>query len=102
MTNIVKFPRTKRAGPEPAKPPPPRQAEKPVSDPGWLKGLWVTTVLLWPFLKWIVVLDCVWQLMRTMYYWDTPGVFAGMKFLLHFGVLIGLTYFVSCYKPKGL
>jgi len=101
MTNIVKFPRTKRTGPEPAKPPP-RQVGKPVSDPRWLKGLWVTTVLVWPFLKWIVVLDCVWQLMRTMYYWDTPGEFAGMKFLLHFAVLVALTYFVSCYKPKGL
>jgi len=101
MTNILKFPRTKRVNSEPVNATP-RQAEKPAAGSPVIKGIWVATVLVWPFLKWFVVLDCVWQLMRTMYYWDTPGAYAGMKFFLHFGVLVALTYFVSCYKPKGL
>ena len=33
--------------------------------------------------------------------WHTLGVYAGWTFLLHLGVLTGLTYFVGAYKPKG-
>ncbi len=65
-----------------------------------LTGLWTVTVLVWPLLKWIVALDCVYQLARAVYYWDTPGMYAGWKFLLHFGVLTALTYFVMCYQPQ--
>ena len=58
--------------------------------------------MLWPFLKWVVALDCVYQLVRMMYHWNTPGVFAGFTFMLHFGAFVALTYFVSLYKPRGL
>ncbi len=101
MTNIVKFPGAKQAPPEPPIEAP-KQATTPANDPALLKGIWVVTVLLWPFLKWIVALDCVYQLVRMMYYWNTPGVFGGFTFMLHFGVFVALTYFVSLYKPRGL
>lgn len=101
MTKIVKFPGARQDTPDeqPAKP---CQSEQLVKDPAVLRGLWVVTVLLWPFLKWIVALDCVFQLLRTVYYWDTSGVHAGWTFMLHFAVLTALTYFVSVYKPRGL
>lgn len=67
-----------------------------------LQAVWVVTVLVWPILKWIVSMDCVFQLVRMIYYWDTPGAYAGFMFLLHFAVLTMLTYFVSIYRPKGL
>ena len=101
MTNIVKFPGAKQEAPSERQAAPP-QAERSANDPAALKGLWVVTVLLWPFLKWIVALDCVFQLLRTAYYWDTPGVHAGWTFMLHFAALTALTYFVSVYKPRGL
>jgi len=101
MTNIVKFLGAKRDVPEqPTEAP--AQAATPANDPALLKGIWVVTVLLWPFLKWIIALDCVYQVVRMMYHWNTPGVFAGFTFLLHFGAFVALTYFVSLYKPKGI
>lgn len=101
MTNIVKFPSAKQDAPS-ERQTAPRQVDRAANDPAVLKGLWVVTVLLWPFLKWIVALDCVFQLLRTAYYWDTPGVHAGWTFMLHFAVLTALTYFASVYKPRGL
>lgn len=70
--------------------------------PAVLKGVWVLTVLAWPLLKWVVSIDCFYQLLRMVYHWDTPDVYAGWTFFLHFTVLTALTYFVSYYKPKGL
>ena len=66
-----------------------------------LKAVWVTTVLVWPILKWVIALDCVFQLVRMIYHWNTSGMYAGWTFMLHFAVLTALTYFVSVYKPKG-
>lgn len=108
MSNILKFPKVKRPVPPVADEAPkkagnPQSGATAVSDASPLvKGLWVTTVILWPVLKWIIALDCVWQFVRAMYYWNTPGTFAGMNFLLHFSAFVAVTYFVSCYKPKGL
>lgn len=98
MTNIVKFSKKKAAQDKPQV----AQELRPASDSAPLKIIWVITVLLWPILKWVIALDCVFQLMRTMYYWDTPSMYAGWKFMLHFAVLVGVTYFVSRYKPKGI
>jgi hypothetical protein len=104
MTNIIKFPRQAQAAEEA-----PKKAAAPVQKPAGagigaavLKGVWVVTVLVWPILKWVVALDCVYQLVRMLYHWNTPGVYAGWTFMLHFSVLTALTYFVSVYKPKGL
>jgi hypothetical protein len=67
-----------------------------------LKGVWVLTVLAWMPLKWVLSLNCVYHLGRMIYYWHTPGMHAGVTFTTHFAVFCALTYFVSCYQPKGL
>jgi hypothetical protein len=55
-----------------------------------LKGVWIVTVLVWPILKWMISLDCALQLVRMIYHWETPGVYAGWDFLLHFAALAAL------------
>jgi hypothetical protein len=69
---------------------------------GLVRLIWVVTVLVWPVLKWIVSIEVFFQFVRMIYHWDTPGVYAGWTFLVHFAVLTALTYFVSLYKPKGI
>lgn len=104
MTNIIKFPRQVKAVAEvkqPAVAATPKAAGRGVGA-AVIKGIWVLTVLVWPILKWVVSIDCVFQFARMMYHWNTPGVHAGFTFLAHFAVLTALTYFVSIYKPKGL
>lgn len=104
MTNIIKFPRQAGVAIE-VKPKATAlspKAEQPYVGAVVVKGVWVFAVLVWPILKWIVALDCVFQIARTIYHWDTPGVYAGWTFMLHFSVLTALTYFVSIYKPRGI
>jgi hypothetical protein len=69
---------------------------------GLVRLIWVVTVLVWPVLKWVVSIEVFFQFVRMIYHWDTPGVYAGWTFLVHFAVLTALTYFVSLYKPKGI
>lgn len=104
MTNIINFPRRAKPAiedvPKGATPSP--TLVKTGIGAAVLKAVWVVVVLVWPILKWVVALDCVYHLIRMMYYWNTPGVHAGFTFLLHFAALTMLTYFVSVYRPKGL
>ncbi|MEW7981762.1 MAG: hypothetical protein G8D58_14015, partial [gamma proteobacterium symbiont of Phacoides pectinatus] len=37
-----------------------------------------------------------------IYHWNTPDVYAGWTFLLHFAVLTVLTYVMANWKPKGM
>lgn len=67
-----------------------------------VKGAWLVTALLWPLLRWPISIEVFLQFVRTLYYWDTPGMRAGWTFILHFAVLVALTYFVSVHKPKGM
>jgi hypothetical protein len=100
MTNIINFPRQAKPVIEIATPVP-----KPVKigiGAAMVKAVWVVMVLLWPILKWIISIDCVFQLIRMLYYWNTPGLHVGVTFLFHFAVLTMFTYFVSVYRPKGL
>lgn len=69
---------------------------------GIVRFIWVMTVLIWPMLKWILSIEVFFQLVRMFYYWNTPGMYAGWTFTLHFSLLTALTYFVSIYKPKGI
>jgi hypothetical protein len=62
---------------------------------GLIKSVWLFTALIWPFFKWIIAFDVVFQFIRMIYYWDTPGVYAGWTFLMHFTVLIILILFIS-------
>ncbi|WP_426811704.1 KleE stable inheritance protein (plasmid) [Pseudomonas sp. WOUb67] len=107
--NVYKFP-----GVEPARETS-KQYTEPTSQPksnrphllkrvmqgGW-KALWFTLVLFWPVLRWVVALDVVYQAGVMAWHWNDPGTFAGWTFLLHFVVLVALTYFVSVYKPQGV
>jgi hypothetical protein len=98
MTNIIKFPRQARAAV--AEPMP--KTQRLGVGAAVVQGVWVFVVLVWPLLKWIVAIDSVFHLARMIYHWNTPGVYAGWTFMLHFTVLTALTYFVSIYKPKGI
>ena len=102
MTKVIKFPapRLKREAHAALPMHGAGQADGEQANPVH-KALWVVTVLLWPLLKYVVILDCVFQFFRMLWYWNTPGTFAGFKFLLHFAVLVGLTWFVSVHEPKG-
>jgi hypothetical protein len=64
------------------------------------KGIWGLAVLCWPLIRWVLALDCVFQGLRALWYWHTPGTYAGWVFILHFALLTALTYYVSCYRPK--
>ena len=108
MANIIKFPKLPResapvvtAGPKPA-----AKAAPAVKSHRFSSGLdtvvWVVVVLLSPVLEKILSIDVFFQLIRMLYYWNTPEVHAGWTFLLHFGVLTALTCYVALYKPKGL
>jgi Uncharacterized KleE stable inheritance protein len=70
-----------------------------------LKGLWASVwlVLAWLWLmgRWIAGFDLLFQLIRTAYFWNTPNVYAGWIFLLHFAVFTAWTYIVGVYRPAG-
>ena len=102
MTKVIKFPapRLKREAPAAPWTHGAGQADGEQASQAY-KALWVVAVLLWPLLKYVVILDCTFQFFRMLWYWNTPGTFAGFRFLLHFAVLVGLTWFVSVHKPKG-
>ncbi len=105
MSNIVKFPRATKPPVIKSVEPTPPTVGKVIDQSllaGLVKFLWVTTVLVWPILKWILSIEVFFQFARMLYYWNTLGVIAGWTFLLHFAVLTAITYFVSIYKPKGL
>lgn len=63
--------------------------------------VWSLTVLVWPLLRWVIALDCVYQLVRMLWFWDTPGTYAGFTFVAHYAFLFAMTYFVMFGKPKG-
>ena len=65
-----------------------------------IKIVWVLTVLLFPLLELILLIDCVFQFFRMLYYWNTNGVHAGVTFGLHFIGYAALICFVALYKPK--
>ncbi len=66
------------------------------------KIVWILLVLVWTPLKWVLSLEVLYRFLVACYHWDTPGSTAGWTFLLHFSVLVAVTYFVSIYKPKGI
>jgi hypothetical protein len=104
MTNVIKFPKHAEAAAtvDNTKPADGKPNAKVEVAGAVVKGVWVVTILLWPILRWIISLDCVFQFGQMMYYWDSPGIHAGWTFILHFSVLTCLTYFVSIYEPKDL
>jgi hypothetical protein len=107
MTNIIRFPkvhqespgRRQQEMPKPAAAPPGAKGNRFIA--GLFAAVWIVTVLLWPLLQWVLAYDVLFHLIRMMYYWSTPGVHARWTFLLHFGAMSGLTYYVAFGKPKG-
>jgi len=102
MANVIRFPAPARAEAGRAAPvaaPTPKRVKGPTLA-GAIEVVWIVTALFWPLLKWVVALDCLYQLVRALYYSGTPGVHAWWTFALHFAVLTALTYFVGVYKPK--
>ena len=53
--------------------------------------VWCLVVLSWPLWSWLVGIDLLFQLARTMYYWHTPEVSAVGRLVLH---LLGATALV--------
>lgn len=108
MSNIVKFPRARKPSSnkeEKIAAPPTAPALKSTGRGlinGLVKFVWVTTVLVWPILRWVLSIITFFQFVLMIYYWDTPNVYAGWSFLAYFTLLTAITYFVSVYKPKGL
>jgi len=108
MSNIIKFPNKIKqpAAPMPVEPVAMPSTPKKALGVGILTSLvkfvWVTTVLFWPILKWVLSIITFFQFLRMLYHWNTPGVYAGWTFLMYFAALTAVTYFVSIYKPKGL
>ena len=107
MTNIIQFPTKGNSPPAPNPPPPSLQPTRLDGATGkailsLIKVVWVGTVLVWPLLKRLVSIDVLFQLIRMVHHWGTPGVYVIWTFLLHFAVLTALTCFVSIYKPKGI
>ena len=99
MAKIIQFPSA--PGKEKSKPvqifaPPP-----PPARPGLRKILWLIVVLCWPALRFIMACDVLFQLLRTLVLWDTPGTRAGLALLLHFAVFCYLTWFVAYGDPDA-
>lgn len=102
---IIKFPVAPKTPPQAEKaeyvdPPPAATANKIMM--GLLGVVWLITTLAWPLLKWVIAIDVTFQFLRMLYHWDTPGVYAGFTFLLHFFAFAGLQYFVAFFTPTWL
>lgn len=46
-----------------------------------------------------MVCDVLFQLLRALVLWDTPGTHAGWTFILHYAVFCYLTWFVAYGNP---
>ena len=105
MTNIIKFPRGDASmgvpAQVPAKPDQVFNARVRVLIAGSWCFVWGVFVLLWPITARVFSLEVFFQLLRMLYYWNTPDTYAAWTFLLHFSVLTALTCMVAFYKPKG-
>lgn len=98
MADIIQFPPV--SGKEKAPPLPPAPAPvPPPGRPGLRTVLWVFVTLCWPVLRFILVCDVLFQLLRALVLWDTPGAHAGWTFLLHYAFFCYLTWFVAYGKP---
>jgi hypothetical protein len=62
--------------------------------------IWIILATFWTPIRWIISIEVFFQLVRMLYYWDTPGVHNVWLFLLHFGVLTVLTFFMASYKLR--
>lgn len=59
----------------------------------------IILAIFWIPIKWVLSIDCFFQLLRMLYYWNTPGIHAGWMFLMHFALLTALMIFITSSKP---
>lgn len=59
----------------------------------------IILAIFWIPIKWVLSIDCFFQLLRMLYYWNTPGIHAGWTFLMHFALLTALMIFITSSKP---
>ena len=102
MADIIEFPPApgKAQVPQP-KHGPVAQAKRPaLSGAASLRQIvWVIVVLCWPLLRFVMVCDVLFQLLRALVLWDTPGTHAGWAFILHYAFFCYLTWFVAYGNP---
>lgn len=58
--------------------------------------------LCWPLIQFGMTIDCLYQFIRMLYYWNTPGTYAGFRFIAHFLLYSGLFYYIAFGMPEGL
>jgi hypothetical protein len=67
----------------------------------WLLGLlWIVLALLWPLINWLGAMDVVFQIVRALYYANTPANHATLQALIHSVLYLLLSLFVYLYRPK--
>lgn len=69
---------------------------------GVLNLIWLILGLMWPWIQWIVSLECFFRALAAIYHWHDPSSHAGLVFLLHFSGGVAMTYFFVAYRPKSL
>jgi len=55
--------------------------------------------IFWGPIQVVWSIDCFYQMLRMFYYWDTPGVHAGLTFLIHFSLWPLLVFFIMA-EPR--
>ena len=68
---------------------------------GAISILRVVLALLWTPINWIFALDCFFQLMRAIYYWNDPAVHATWTFLIHFSIYVSLMLFITSGSKRS-
>ncbi|WP_262966702.1 KleE stable inheritance protein [Methylobacter psychrophilus] len=63
--------------------------------------VWLFLGLFWPLLNWLAAMDVVFQLLRALYYANTPAIQATLQALIHGVLYIFLSLFVYLYRPKA-
>lgn len=104
MADIIQFPAVTTSKDKACSPAPGRQSVSQPSPngPSVRQIIWVLTVLCWPMLRFIMVCDVLFQLLRALVLWDTPGAHAGWTLLLHYGFFCYLTWLVAYGEPDQL
>lgn len=101
MAKIIEFPNSNDPNKRPI-------IYTPKPKRNWFKSAffsfaYITKIILaifWIPIKWILSMDCFFQLLRMLYYWNTPGIHAGWIFLAHFSVLTVLMIFITSTSLK--
>lgn len=107
MGRVIVFPAHSTVRPptvEGASPVTAPSASRGAARPGILSRIfsiaWIFFLLTWPLAQWVVAFDIVYEFLRALYYWNTPGVYAGFTFVIHLIAGSALTYLVATRQIK--